>query len=209
MTNTIDPVPYWTRQLAHLRLQAVKRARVGRVPCGEITDSALELCDGLLRDLAGARLEHERLRAEVRTADDAWEDLFEATASACVVTDGVGVIVNANRAAGVLLSVSAKHLTDRELVVFSDDREAFAVLLERIRQGRDDQLRATLIFRPRERKRAAMQVLVKPLTSRPGFWLWFLTPVGEGQPVTAPHVTSSGDSLMGTRSPECSRSPAV
>src|SRR5687768_16309797 len=131
MTNTIDPVPHWTRQLAQLRLQAARRARISQVPCGEIIDGAFEICDGLLRDLAGARMECEQLRRDVRTADNAWEHLFDAVPGACLLTDSAGLILNANPAAGALLSLSPKRLKDRELVVFSEDREAFAALVQR------------------------------------------------------------------------------
>jgi PAS domain-containing protein len=193
MTNTVDPVPYWTRQVAHLRAQAVKRARTGAAPCGEVTDAALETCDGLLRDLAGARLECGRLHADVRRSDAAWDHLFEILPSACILTDAAGLILKANRAAGALLSLNPRRLKDRELVVFSEDREAFSALLHRVGRGTDGELRATVTFRPRERKPAAVEVLVIPLTDQPDLRLWFLTPAGAAQ-TSAPFITSPDES---------------
>ena len=198
MTTTIDPVPFWMRQVAYLRVQAGKRTRGGQTPSGEITDSAFEICEGLLRDLAGARLECERLRADVRRADDAWENLFDAVVNACLLTDSAGVIAKANRAASVLLNLSAKRLRDRELVVFSQDREAFGSLVQALRQGGSDELRATLTFRPRERRPVARQVIVKPLPSRPGLWLWFLTPAIEAEAAGLPHVELVRGSIAAT-----------
>ena len=199
MTTTIDPVPFWIRRLADLRAQAGKRTGGSQMPCAEITDSAFEFCDGLLRDLAGARLECERLRDDVRRADDAWENLFDAVPNGCLLTDSAGVIVNANRAASVLLNLSAKRLKDRELVVFSQDREAFASLAQELRHGGSDQLRATLTFRPRERRPVTMQVIVKPLTSRPGLWLWFLAPATAVEGATVPDVASVRGSMAAAR----------
>ena len=196
MTDQIDPVSHWTRQLGHLRAQALKRARIGPPPCGDITDTALEACDGLLRDLAGARLECDRLRAEIRTSDAAWEHLFDMLPSACLLTDSAGSIRNANRAAGVLLNLSAKRLKDRELVVFSEDRAAFSELLYRLTRSGDDEVRATLTFRHRERRPAAMQVAVKPLTSHDGLWLWFVTATSQAHTATSPHIASAGEASI-------------
>ena len=51
---------------------------------------------------------------------------------ACLVTDGLGSILYANRAAGAFLNVSGKHLKDRQLLVFSADRQAFGTLMQRL-----------------------------------------------------------------------------
>ena len=193
MTNTIDPVSHWIRQLADIRAQAAKRRRID--PSSDLTESALSICDAVVRDLAGARLECDRLRAEIRAADAAWEHLFDAMPGACLLTDGAGFILSANRAVGTLLNLSAKHLKDRELVVFSEERGAFQAILQRLGRSGDD-IRETLTFRPRERKPAAVQVVVKPLTSRPGLWLWFLTPVGHPQTATRAHIASGGESWI-------------
>jgi PAS domain-containing protein len=187
MTNTTDPVLHWTRQLAFLRAQAAKGSRIA--PCGDLTESVFATCDSLLRELAGSQLECDRLRAEVRTSAAAWTHLFDVIPGACLLTDSVGSIVNANRAAGVLLNLSAKRLKDRELVVFSGDRAAFAALIHRLARGGDDELRATLTVRPRERRPVDMDVVIVPLPDeRSRLWLWFLAPAAERQKTTGAQV---------------------
>jgi PAS domain-containing protein len=176
MSDAIDPIPRWTRELAHLRTRATKRGR-GAADAGttEVTEIALATCDSLLRDLAGAHLECERLRAELRSSSASWERLFDLMPSACVLTDEAGVILNANQAAGVALNISGKHLKDRPLLVFSENRPAFSDLLSRLARG-TDYVRTSLTIRPRERKPAPMDVFVLPLDGhRPGLLLWFLT----------------------------------
>lgn len=190
MINPRDPIPHWTRQVAHLRTQALKRGRDIQSPCKQITDDVLEVCDGLLRDLAGARLECERLEAEVRTGTALWERLFETIPVACVLTDGVGSIVDANRAAGVLLNLAARRLRERQLLLFSEDRAVFGVLLHRLAHGAHDEHRARVTFRPRERRPSEMDVLIVPLPAEPpARWLWFLTSAQE--PLTATDAESS------------------
>jgi PAS domain-containing protein len=181
MTNTIDPVAHWTRQLGGLR-QAVDRKRV--TPAGDFTESAFALCDSLLRDLAGSHLESDRLREEVRSGVDAWELLFAAMPGACLVTDGVGTIVKANRAAGVLLNLTAKRLVGRLLLVFSDDRVAFGRLLQDLSLRDDGPRRATLAMRPRERKPLQTDVRIVRLNDeKAGLWLWFLTRARDAQEI--------------------------
>lgn len=193
MTYTFDPLSHWTRQLAGLRARAVKRSRVA--PCGDLTEDALSMCDSLLRELAGARRESDRLREDIRTSEAAWEHLFELMPGARLLTDPSGFILNANRAAGVLLNLSAKRLKNRELGLFYEDRQAFRALVQRLSSSGGDELRATLTLRARERKPAAMHVAVKPLPSRDRFWLWFLTPASQGQTAPPFHLASDGESL--------------
>jgi PAS domain-containing protein len=177
MTNTIDPVPRWTRAFARLRVEAVKLRRGSPPPPSEdVTEQALAMCDSLLQELAGAGLECERLRAAVGTETATWEQLFDIMPVACLVTDGLGSILNANRAAGVFLNVSAKHLTDRQLLMFFTEREGFHALVQRLCPGTGDH-RATLLVRPKERKTRETDILVVPFSNgHSGLWLWFLNP---------------------------------
>jgi PAS domain-containing protein len=175
LTNTLpDTVRRWTWRLAQLRAQAVKARRAS--PLDTLTENALEMCDALLRDLAGMYLERDKVRAELRARVAAHDHLFRVMPPACILTDGTGTIVNANRAAGSVLNLTAKHLQDRQLALFTGDRDAFTALLQRLPEG-DGQLRATLVFRPRDRKPAAMDVEIvccpEPVS---GVWLWCLTP---------------------------------
>src|SRR5688500_15458414 len=107
MIKIADPVRRWTRQLGELRAQVAKN---GRAAGAELMENALTLCDSLLRDLAGIHLECDKLRGEVRRCSAAWDHLFEMMPSPCLLTDGAGEIVNANRAAGTVLNLSAKAL---------------------------------------------------------------------------------------------------
>ena len=177
MTNTIDPVPRWTRAFGRLRAEAVKLRRGSASPPSEdVTAQALAMCDSLLQELAGAGLECERLRAALGTETATWEQLFDIMPVACLVTDGLGSILNANRAAGVFLNVSAKHLKDRQLLMFFTDRDGFNALVQCLCPGTGEH-RATLVVRPKERKTKDTDVLVVPLSNgHSGFWLWFLDP---------------------------------
>ena len=131
-------------------------------PDGDPTETALTICDAVLRDLAGAQLEAERLRAAVRTETAKWTRLFEVIPSACILTTAAGVIVEANRAAGQLLSVSAKYLIDRQLLVFSEERQTFtAVLRQCVESG--DELCVTIMMRPRERRPTPVDLRVTRL----------------------------------------------
>src|SRR5688500_1634404 len=135
-----DSASSWARRVAALRAYAARKIRgAARMDVGE---EALSICDALVRELAGAQLVHDQLRAEVRAADAAWDHMFQIMPSACVLTDSTGVILNANPAASKLLNVSATHLKGRELLVFSQDRQTFCTLLKEIAQNGTPELLA-------------------------------------------------------------------
>jgi PAS domain-containing protein len=167
----------WSRELAHLRTRALKArpALSGSLTSG-LTEDTLGMCDSLLRDLAGAYLRCERLHARIHTEVAAWERLFDVMPSACVVTDQSGAILNANHAAGSLLNIAPRYLRNRDLLVFTDPRDLFRSVLERIACAAED-VRVTFTVRPRERKPVKADVLVVPLSrNQPDLWLWFLGP---------------------------------
>ena len=138
-------------------------------------------CDGLLRDLAGVHVECERLRDQVRAEIATWEHLFDAMPGASLLTDDAGVIRDANRAAAAILNTSAKHLKDRQLLVFSQDRAAFSALLQRLARG-GEHVCATMVLRPRERKATAVNVIAVPLSpDHAGGWVWFFSPNTDSQ----------------------------
>jgi PAS domain-containing protein len=134
------------------------------------------MCEALVRELAGAHLTHDRLRADLRVAEAAWDHLFDVMPSGCLLTDDGGSILKANRAAGVLLNVSATHLRGRALLVFTEDREAFRALLAELRPNCSTELRARMILRPRERKPTLMQLQVIPSPRREQEWFWIIAP---------------------------------
>lgn len=175
-----DPVRRWTRQLGELRALVVKNGR--SAASEEFVEHALAACDGLLRDLAGAYLECDTLRARVRDGAAAWDHLFDVMPVACILTDTDATILDANHPAGVLLNVTAKRLKERKLVVFSEDRAAFEALRRQLTAAVDGEVRTTMPFRPRDRKPADLDVIVVPLAEEhPARWLWFLAPATPSQ----------------------------
>jgi len=182
MIDPTDVASGWARRLASLRRESAKRRR-GTAQC-ELAEEALSMCEALIRELAGAQLARDGLRADLRAAEAAWAHLFDLMPSACLLTDGGSSILKANRAAGVLLNVSATHLKGRELLVFSQDRDTFRALLKELDRNGSTELRARLTLRPRERKPAVMQLQVVPSPGRDRAWLWIVTPAtgAEGTP---------------------------
>jgi PAS domain-containing protein len=173
----IDPTVVssgWARRLAALRREAGKRSR--GAAASDVTEEALSMCEALVRELAGAQLAHDRLRADLRVAEAAWDHLFDVMPTGCLLTDESGSILKANRAAGALLNVSATHLRGRALLVFSEDREAFRALLTELRPNCSTELRARMLLRPRERKPALMQLQVIPSPRRDQEWFWIVAP---------------------------------
>ena len=94
---------------------------------------------------------------------------------ACLVTDGLGSILNANRAAGVFLNVSAKHLKDRQLLVFFADRHGFNALMQRL--ARHWRTSSDAVGAAQRAQTKETDILVVPLSNgHSGLWLWFLDP---------------------------------
>jgi PAS domain-containing protein len=174
MIDPTDALSGWARRLATLRKEAAKRSR-DAAP-SDLIDEALSMCEALVRELAGAQLTRDQLRADLRVADAAWDHLFDMVPCACVLTDSASLILNANRAASVFLNVSATHLKGRKLLVFSQDRETFRAVLEELDRNRSTELRARVMLRPRERKPTVMQLHVLRAPARDNAWLWIVTP---------------------------------
>lgn len=175
MIAPADAASNWARRVAALRTQATMRDRSGAA-ANDLAETALAMCDALVRELAGAQLTRDQLRADLRAADAAWDHLFDAMPCACLLTDRAGVILKANRAASALLNMSASHLKRRELLVFSHDRETFRALLAEVQRNPGAELRARLLLRPRERKQTMTQLHVLPAPGRDDAWLWLATP---------------------------------
>jgi len=193
MIDSTDAASGWARRLASLRREAARHRR-GAAPC-DLAEEALSMCEALIRELAGAQLTQDGLRADLRLAEAAWAHLFDLIPSACLLTDGGSTILRANRAAGVLLNVSATHLKGRELLVFSQDRETFRALLKELDRNGSTELRARLTLRPRERKPAVMQLQVVPSPGRDHAWLWIVTPAtgADGAPSLETPVLAERD----------------
>lgn len=184
MSDVTNSVPYWTRELAHLRGRSLKlHRRPGVSPDPDITEAALAACDSLLRELDAARVECERLRAKDRADAIDWERVFDVIPCAWLVTDRAGWILDANGAASVLLNLSIRHLRRRQLLVFTENRKVFKDLLLRLSSTAGPE-EAILKVRPRDRRPVEMDVIVMPGRSdQPAVWLWLFTPRGQVQAV--------------------------
>jgi len=161
--------------LAHLRARVVRlRAR----PCPdsrdalEVLDDALELTDTIRDDCARLQQRCTELERRVRDQESAFTALLERLPLALVSTDGSGRIVHANRAAAKLLGRSAPHLPETLLLHFFEDREAFSLLLERMRSA-PDPIEIAMRLRPRERAPfdALVTVTEDPRCLEPR-WVW-------------------------------------
>jgi PAS domain-containing protein len=155
---------------------------------GDLTEAALAAADSLLRELAGAQLECERLRGSSRAQTVEWERLFEAMPCAWVITDRGGWIRDANGMASVLLNLTVRHLRGRQLLVHTENRNVFSDLLARLNSGAGSD-EAVLKMRPRDRRPVEMNVIVTPAPPKEsGNWLWYFAPCGPVQSVR--HDTS-------------------
>jgi PAS domain-containing protein len=190
-------------------MRAVKvRRKFASGPVDEITDDALSACDAMMRDLTDAHLENQRLRAELGAESDAWEHLFESVPSACLLTSADGVILKANAAAGELLNVSPKRLKERQLLLFTEDRDRLAEILTALSVVAP-QLDATLTLRPKERRPVVTSVIVTAATQdQQAAWLWFLAPREERSNRREIRAASPGEPHAETTAPSSYVPPA-
>jgi PAS domain-containing protein len=141
----------------------------------EVLDESLELSSAILQELAGAHLHIQQLAKERQRALEHWDYLFDHMLSACLLTDVHGTILNANRAAALLLNLSAKSLRDRLLLHFVQERDACQEILATMRID-GTPIHTELTVRPRER--ACFRARLSLLPQAPGdltTWLWFMT----------------------------------
>jgi PAS domain-containing protein len=164
------------RQISHVRNRAAKGGRDGvSFELGETFDQCLTTCDSLLWEVAASQRECATLAATAQMERELWDYLFQQMPVACVEVDAQGTIVSANRPAGLMLNIAARHLEKRLLLHFAEDRELFFGLMRRISLERT-QHQATLVLRPRERAAIAVQAIIVPRTAdAPTSWLWFLS----------------------------------
>lgn len=188
MNDASQLTPNWTRQLGDLRSRALReglRRRGAQTSLGEVLEDALTTWGSLLKDYAVTQVECERLRAEASVEAGAWEHFFDIMPVACVVTEPDGVIRSANQAAALLFHVSARHLRERQLLFFVEDRAVFGDLLRRL-ADRGEPRRVSLTVRPRERRPVETDAIVAAdERGNPGL-IWFFVASG-------PPVVTSGD----------------
>ena len=178
----------WTIAIAQLRSRAAKIRRSALAPeLADILDQSLNLCDGIVRDLAGTGMQFDAFKVKVDQQTAIWAHLFEELPLPCVETDVNGIIFNANRAAATMLNTSVKHLAARLLMHFAEDRDRFGQLLRGL-SADTSRHRSSLIIRPRER--APLQVDATVIPRSPGdasSWLWFFMPPEQAHPTPRRH----------------------
>lgn len=174
--NTGDRTARWTLALGQIRARAAKRRRTRENVSDDDIETALwAASEGVLQELDGAYLESDRHRAERDEWATAWEELFQAMPTACLVTDREALILHANRKAGLLLNVAASRLRNRRLLLFTEHREAFIEIVSRLARE-SNPVRTSFAIRPRERRSTDVEVTVMPASNRSEV-LWFLVPV--------------------------------
>ena len=167
----------WTHQLGDLQNRARKVKNNGApmaAAVADLLDDAVTFCATLLQELAGAQLQHARIQAEARQTEGNWQYLFDRLPLAALITDTGGTIVSANRAAALLLNMSAKHLVGKPLLHFVDSRQKLASTLHAAAAG-VTRVEETLTVRPKERATREMTIVIVPESSEQAdHFLWFL-----------------------------------
>lgn len=167
----------WTHQLGDLQ-NRTRKVKNNGAPMAEavadVLDDAVSFCAMLLHELAGAQLRHARLQAEARQAEGNWQYLFDRLPLAALITDTGGTIVSANRAAALLLNMSAKHLIGKPVLHFVDSRQKLASTLHALAAG-VTRVEEILTVRPKERATREVTIVIVPESSEQAdHFLWFL-----------------------------------
>lgn len=180
-----DICRHWTLQIAQLRSGVAKvRRRVLSSDASDVLAQALGVCESLLRDLAGSQLQCEAVKQESSSRAALWDHLYESMPVACLELDGSGTVIQANRSAALLLNTHRNYLKNRLLIYYTDDRQGFAAVLQRLLRERE--VLTPLMIRPRER--APFEVVVTAMPQAPDAatsWLWFFVPSERTRQVTA------------------------
>jgi PAS domain S-box-containing protein len=139
---------------------------------------ALAEVDTALEELAVTGQELQAQTAELAATREAleaerarYQELFQSAPVAYLVTDPLGRIREANRAAAALLEARPGFLPGKPLAAFVayDDRFTFRVMLNRLRLGEASQVEdASLLLRRRGGEAVAVQVTVTVVHDRAG-----------------------------------------
>ena len=131
----------------------------------------------LLRELASSHIENATLTRRCTAEAASHTHLFDHLPIAAIETDATGLILAANRAAGLLLNVSTRYLANRVLMHFAEDRAAFITLLNALPMAQSERGQV-LRLRPRERAPLNITATILPSAPHePSTWVWFLSPV--------------------------------
>jgi PAS domain S-box-containing protein len=118
-------------------------AAEGALQAAEALPDAVEELQTTLEELMAAEVEFHRQQEElavtrqgVEAERQRYQELFDFAPDGYLVTNAIGTIQEANRAAAALLAVSQRELLGKPLVVFvaQSDRRAFRIQLSRLPQ---------------------------------------------------------------------------
>jgi PAS domain S-box-containing protein len=188
-----------SRQLgmAFCRLASIERRAAGTASSSpQLIDEVIKELRDSLAELQVAHDQLIRLDEEILSVREALaaerrrnEALFELMADGYLVTDGNGIILQANRAAARLLNLSQRFLQGRPLLLFvGADRDRFASALGELRENGGERRDWRLTLRPRERM--AFSCLATVAATREGDEMvmrWILHAAPESGPAARPH----------------------
>jgi len=134
-------------------------------------------------------IELRRVEEHCRTLEDRLEalttrhrDLLDRVPIPCFLTDGQGVVTEANREALLLLHSSERHMVGKPAALWFKNRRTAEDLLQHLRSN-PQPLHRRLDVAPRDRRPSQMNVIVQQVDgTMPALWRWFLLPAPESPP---------------------------
>jgi PAS domain-containing protein len=163
------------RALARVRTKAAKLrgGRAGDSDACALLDETLELTDAMRVECAGLQQQILDLQGRLQMREREVQELIDRLPAALVLTDGAGIIADANHAATTMFGLGRAGLKHELLLHFAEDRPGFADLLRRLPHG-GEPIRAIARIRPRNRAPFDADItLLKDPREAGARWLWF------------------------------------
>jgi len=105
-----------------------------RTQLADRLDETLEELNVALEELTEQREELIESQLAVEAERRHYKDLFDSAPSPFFITDGFGVIGEANRAAAEMLGISAQDLAGKSLIMYVTNRKPFLAALQRLKK---------------------------------------------------------------------------
>jgi PAS domain-containing protein len=121
-------------------------------------------------DLAAARREADANAGR-------FMELYERLPLACVLTDDVGMVDEANTLAATLLNVARPHLSGKPLLLFLPEREHYFQLVQDVRVN--GSAAGRVLLRPREKKPRPVGISITALPQQLR-WCWVFSDIPLG-----------------------------
>jgi PAS domain S-box-containing protein len=143
------------------RLQSLVEKAGQSAELGPMTSEALEAFSTTLEELRVAEAELHQQNERLLTVNHAlegeryrYQELFDAAPDGYLVTDAVGVIQEANRAACGLIGISAQAILGKPLALYvkDEDHRLFRDFLEQLKSERLEPREIELRLKPRTRE---------------------------------------------------------